>query len=815
MRQQSEPEEHKSRREVLNAISKVDCLSELLSMSGDHFDYELDLEVTVYGRNYKGKSVGPYVRLFTYDPGTTIINQGDWADNDFYIIVEGEADVFIKRSDGEERMSGLNPGDQFGARSMLAGGARQATVKAHRDRSVQVLKVQRPAVRLLRKLPKFADKLDEVYRDHGRECAVDDLIMKTGVSPALREDIKAISSFKAFSKNHVLFVEASPISRLFLIEQGWVRRSRRTGDEEKIDFLGKGYCLGLEGVIHNEDYRYTATVMGRTEVLQINIVQLRQSKRLKAALLPALEQLAPPDLQERLASHQPLVREKIIAAQDRLISTGVVDGNNLLVMDMDLCVRCGNCSMACHKVHGQSRLTRRGIHITRIEPAKPRHFQSLLVPSVCMHCNNPECLTGCPTGAISRREGGQIDIDRGTCIGCGDCATQCPYDAIFMVHRDQSPALQSKEVKTTIWARLGLSPEPEPQPVTGTEDLLAIKCNLCSDRAGLNPPGSKSQAYSCEENCPTGALARIVPSEYFAEIGQIENLRMLDRTHAYGRNIHRSDPTRRWIHGIGISLFILSAALTVAALQRYGYGQRLPGLPNMRWITGLAGFAGILGAAAYQLRRKVYDKRRWPLRYWMLVHTYLGVMACFVVMLHGGTFSGGWLTRVLMISFDVAIFTGLFGLACYQIAPRLLTRIEGTPLLIDDLKARREELRREQFEIISGPHEDVSSLVKERVLPRFDSMTATLRQFVKQDGIETLVDAARQEFRATAEKLTQTEERHAFDRSLRAAALLPRVNALIFLHNLLKVWLAPHIGSVYLMLALMLVHVVQVVYASW
>src|SRR5205823_1425263 len=124
-----------------------------------------------------------------------------------------------------------------------------------------------------------------------------------------------------------------------------------------------------------------------------------------------------------------------------LIDTGLVDATNLLVMDMDLCVRCGNCSFACHKIHGQSRLTRRGIHVTRLETPKPRANQSILSPAVCMHCQAPECLTGCPTGAIGRFADGRIDIKPQTCIGCGDCATQCPYDAISMVSRKEKEAI--------------------------------------------------------------------------------------------------------------------------------------------------------------------------------------------------------------------------------------------------------------------------------------------------------------------------------------------------------------------------------------
>ena len=48
-----------------------------------------------------------------------------------------------------------------------------------------------------------------------------------------------------------------------------------------------------------------------------------------------------------------------------------------------------------------------------------------------------------------------------------------------------------------------------------------------------------------------------------------------------------------------------------------------------------------------------------------------------------------------MVTFDLVILSGLFGLACYIIVPRIMTSIEGDPLLIEDLEARRDELRQE------------------------------------------------------------------------------------------------------------------------
>jgi hypothetical protein len=42
--------------------------------------------------------------------------------------------------------------------------------------------------------------------------------------------------------------------------------------------------------------------------------------------------------------------------------------------------------------------------------------------------------------------------------------------------------------------------------------------------------------------------------------------------------------------------------------------------------------------------------------------------------------------------------------------------------------------------------------------------------------------------------------------------LLRRADSLIYLHQLLKLWLAPHVVATSLMLMLMLVHIAQVVF---
>jgi Fe-S-cluster-containing dehydrogenase component len=868
------PKEHKSRREVLDAIKSLPSLASLLATHDGHFDYELDLEVTVYGRNYRGKNVGPYVRLLTYESGETVVAEGDWGGNTFFILVAGNAEVFVNAPNGQQvKVAEFQTGTLFGEMSVLAGLPRNATIKAPANQTATLLEIQRPALRLLRKIPEFSDELDKNYRRHGRNAMLEDLRLLAGLTAEDSKDMSSISTFRVFAKNHTLFREGDAINRIYVIKQGWLKRRQGATvqlDLQAVDYLGRGFIFGLEGLMKNETWPYTVTLMSRAEVLEISINKLRQAVNIRDTFLRAASRFEPPAFGSRInvgkAVNNEVVRKRIREAQDDLISTGLVDGNNLLVMDMDLCVRCGNCSLACHKIHGQSRLTRRGVHITRLEASRVGAVQSVLSPEVCMHCADPECLTGCPTGAIGRFGQGQVDIEPKTCIGCGDCATQCPYNAISMVSRKAAAGEDvTKNFAWKIKDLLRLQPDPLPAAVEATEDLLAVKCNLCNNTS-MNPANSREAKYSCEENCPTGALARITPSTYFAEVGQIEGLLRIDETHAMGRNIHKSDPPKKLLHLAGTALTVGLFAATLLGFRMYGMGASIFGIFNMRWITGLVGLLGIALVMAYPFRRQTYTKRKGALRYWLLIHTYAGVIAGLMLLLHGGADSGGWLTTALMWSFDFVIFTGLFGILCYLVAPRMLTKIESAPLLIDDLKTRRKELQREIARVVNSPSEPLRQTVMKKVIPRFVSSGYLLRQYLQREPIEEIISEAKAEFKVSADYLLDArlthdlkalgfeaqmmlakniianpanetfliglpdfanverrvqfiqaieaakEERRNLESAVEAAATLRRVDALIYLHQLLKIWLPPHVLSTSLMLALMIVHIIQVVY---
>jgi Fe-S-cluster-containing dehydrogenase component/CRP-like cAMP-binding protein len=818
------PREITHHSQILEAIRQVDIISELAEHENGHFKYELDLEVVVYGRNYAGKKVGPYARLLIYTPGEEVVTQGDWGGNTLYVMVDGRLDVYVTDERGATRkVAELQPGTCFGERSVLAGQPRNATISVPQGAEARVIEIQRPALRLLKKLKKFGHMLDVAYRKYGLDHTLLEMEQSAegAFPPELLKQLGDAARFTVYGKNHVLFQEGNVINRLVFIKNGWARRTRglaanptqadlvmELGKDIGIDFLGAGNCLGIESLATDDksEWAYTATIMARSEVLEVSVPRLRANPRLRELVMNHLGEFSRVDDKPP----EPPKDKRVVAAEGREITTGIVDATNLLVMDMDLCIRCGNCSLACHRVHGQSRLLRRGIHITR--PVKPesRSIQHVLAPSVCLHCQDPECLTGCPTGAIGRFSEGQIDIDPKTCIGCGDCATQCPYNAITMIPRKpmlDKPAGFGGKLKS--W--LSLSQPKMPPAVTEVDNLLAVKCNLC-ENTPLNPKKAKKAAYSCQENCPTGALVRVNPREYFSEAKNSIGIVFQDQTHAIGRNIHKRDvPALLW-HIFGILATLAITFATLWAARRYTLDGHLAGTwLTVRWITGFIGLGGIAVVMTYPARKQIYRRRAGPLRYWMLSHVYIGLVAGVVLLLHGGRETGGLLTSVLMVSFDLVILTGLFGIACYIFLPRIMTSIEGDPLLIEDLRARRNELR-ETLAQIDLSNAELRDILKRKIRKRFLSFGYLLRQYIRRENLTEMLADARGEFREDAERLTDPEARQLLMDVVEATATLRRVDSLIYLHQLLKLWLAPHVVSTSLMLALMVVHIVQVAF---
>ncbi len=115
-----------------------------------------------------------------------------------------------------------------------------------------------------------------------------------------------------------------------------------------------------------------------------------------------------------------------------------------LVIDLDTCVGCHACAVACKEWNtgGHSApLPDRdpyGAHATGVwfnrihsfEMGEGADCRTVHFPKSCLHCDEPACVEVCPTGASYKRaEDGIVLVNAETCIGCKLCAWACPYGA--------------------------------------------------------------------------------------------------------------------------------------------------------------------------------------------------------------------------------------------------------------------------------------------------------------------------------------------------------------------------------------------------
>ncbi|MEG3192475.1 4Fe-4S dicluster domain-containing protein [Lysobacter sp. D1-1-M9] len=101
------------------------------------------------------------------------------------------------------------------------------------------------------------------------------------------------------------------------------------------------------------------------------------------------------------------------------------------------------------------------------QPAMTLHF-----PRSCLHCEQPACVTVCPTGASYKRaEDGIVLVDEDKCIGCKLCSWACPYGA-----REYSEV-----------------------------EGVMKKCTLCIDRIYNDNLAEEERQPACVQACPTRA----------------------------------------------------------------------------------------------------------------------------------------------------------------------------------------------------------------------------------------------------------------------------------------------------------------------
>lgn len=403
-----------------------------------------------------------------------------------------------------DQIAVLRTGEIFGELSAITRTPRTATVIAKRP--TQLLEIRWQGLReLMQRDATLKQHIEQLYRENSLQSFLAETPCLQGLPPDSIAEIAAATEFESFGsqqwtasyrsmsqsdiaeriKSEPLIAQSGEyVNGLLMIRNGFVRVSRVHGSgEQTIEYLGKGQSFGLREIAHNlrtdeqRPWQLNLRAVGYVDILRISteVVERLILPQLPAANwpapLPPLAKSPPTALPQRRLSERTAGLPSDFLEQ--LVENRLINGTQAMVIDLNRCTRCDDCVRACANAHGHNpRFVREGTIID--------HFQ---FTHACMHCLDPVCMIGCPTGAIGRQQQtGVVTINDQTCIGCGTCAASCPYQNIQMVPIRDTQGL------------------PIVDQQSGEPVRKATKCDLCVEQLG---------GPACQRACPHDALIRI------------------------------------------------------------------------------------------------------------------------------------------------------------------------------------------------------------------------------------------------------------------------------------------------------------------
>lgn len=400
----------------------------------------------------------------------------------------------------------MTDGELFGELAALGRMPRSDTIVACEDS--QLLEVRWQGLREMRTYDvQLRQYVDGRFRRFGLASTLRSTPILAGLSPQDLDLVAKTAEFETYGsydwhgtyadlrKQNVDPIAAEPIiaeqghypNGLILIRAGFARLSQRYGHGERtFNYLGTNDVYGLEELVDNirsgtaNSLRSTLRAIGYVDIVRI------PTTTFESLILPHLNKMTseastkgpggkPNEL--TIADFPGIKAAPQIdtAMLEGMVEQRLINGTAVMMIDMNRCTRCDDCVRACASGHDNNPV------FLRQGTVLGHH----MIAKACMHCVDPVCMIGCPTGAIRRSEdGGTVVVNDITCIGCGVCANACPYDNIRLVEiRDR-------------WSDDALMVEP----IRGRPLLKATKCDLCSDHHG---------GPACQRACPHDALKRV------------------------------------------------------------------------------------------------------------------------------------------------------------------------------------------------------------------------------------------------------------------------------------------------------------------
>ena len=417
--------------------------------------------------------------------GVRIIRKGD-AGATLFLVLRGSVDIPIS----EETQFTLPEGAFFGEMGLVMGRRRSSDAIAGDDCVV----IEIPRMAALKLL---------ASSEAARKTLNDTLVLRkfqTFLAPTISaEDVQEIlASYEivTFSRGEELIREGDrEVDACYLLQSGSCAVSRMVGDQETvINYVPAGALLGESALLTGAPRNATVRAAVGCEAIKIDGALFRALMEKKPRLMEKVREMT--ERRKKQAAARAVANSEKDRAIEFLLANGIGEATNAIIIDNTLCVNCDYCEKACAETHGG---------VTRLHRAQGPTMGDLHIPISCRHCEHPHCMADCPPNALHRTASGAVAVDD-SCIGCGNCVRNCPYNAIKL------SALPVKRGNLLTQLLFGYGDAPGERGAaqkSKTNKETARKCDLCEDVRG---------GPACVRACPTGAVLRVGPETLFDRI---------------------------------------------------------------------------------------------------------------------------------------------------------------------------------------------------------------------------------------------------------------------------------------------------------
>lgn len=404
----------------------------------------------------------------------------------FYTIVAGEVHIEKLLESGVTVKSTLKRGEFFGEMSLLSGHPRLERATAG-DACILIETPRRIMLKLINSNEEVAAGIEWIFvvRELQRHFA-------PGAPTSELRGLAVDMEIRRMHAGEVLYEQGNEEECLYLIKSGGITLSKMiNGHEIFISQVRAGKMVGQISLMGDPIRRENAVATVVSEAIRIDRQAFTTLMQRGDAPISTLQGYVTAQIATDTRME---VRPEAAASMDFLMENGLGEATNTLIIDESLCIGCDNCEKACAETHGG---------ITRLDRREGPTFANIHIPTSCRHCEQPHCMKDCPPNAIRRAQSGEVFIND-SCIGCGNCQINCPYDVIRMV----KPPPKKPGLLTWMLLGLGSGPgEPKNSQKGGDPSAIkkAVKCDACVDL---------TTGPACVQACPTGAALRVGPAQF-------------------------------------------------------------------------------------------------------------------------------------------------------------------------------------------------------------------------------------------------------------------------------------------------------------